>query len=606
MCGITGFTGAKNAELLKRMNETQLHRGPDDQGYYYDEERGVNLAMTRLSIIDISDGHQPMCNADESIWIVFNGEIYNSIELRQNLVKAGYHFKTDHSDTEALIFLYQHYGKEMLSKLNGMFAFVIYDRNNQKLFAARDRFGIKPFYYSISDGRFTFASELKSILKLPWISKEINRQSVYDFFTVQSIPAPGTIFHSVLKLPAATCLEFDLNEKSVKTVRYWKPSFSTMQISDWNLPEIKTRIRNGFYDAVKRWTLSDVEIACSLSGGIDSSAIVAATSQIASYKIKTYTVGYTDAPDMDEKELARKVAEKWDTDHHEIIVQPDDLIRYLDEMIYYLDEPYAGGLPSWFVYKAMSQDVKVAMTGTGGDELFGNYGKWKFYENTQSYIYRVRQFLKYGGKLKHLIKYPNGIHHYPYFNDGFKAQSIFTRESLAGVHPTASVLQNLWTKSNPRDAIPAVDIQLQLPEEFLLMTDRFSMKYSIEARTPFLDNEFSEFIYSLPSSLRTGKEKLKYLFIDSVKDWLPASVIEGPKKGFTLPLDRWLRGKLRERTEALLDKNYLLRQGIFQTDVYEKIAKPFYEHRHNREWELWEFLMFQMWYEKFIQQQESS
>jgi asparagine synthase (glutamine-hydrolysing) len=303
---------------------------------------------------------------------------------------------------------------------------------------------------------------------------------------------------------------------------------------------------------VQRWTLSDVEIACSLSGGIDSSAVVAAMAQVSPYKIKTYTVGYVDAPDIDEKEMAKKVSQKWNTEHHEIIVRADDLLTHLDKMVYYLDEPYAGGLPSWFVYEAMSKDVKVAMTGSGGDELFGNYGKWKFYENKRSHFYRIRQFIKNGGKLSHLIKYPNGVHHYPYFTDGFKSSKIFSADFIKNIQPSSAYIQQLWPKTSPRDAVPAIDTKLQLPEEFLLMTDRFSMAYAIEARTPFLDIEFSEFIYSIPSELRTSDPNLKYLFIDAVRDWLPDEVVAGAKKGFTLPLSTWLKDQLREKVEYLV------------------------------------------------------
>ncbi|HEU4859785.1 MAG TPA: asparagine synthase (glutamine-hydrolyzing) [Chitinophagaceae bacterium] len=600
MCGITGFAGIYSKELLKQMNCAQTHRGPDDQGYYFDEAARVNIAMTRLSIVDIQDGHQPMSNYSEDLWIVFNGEIYNSGKLRDDLKKSGHTFRTHHSDTEALIYMYKEYGRSMVKYLNGMFAFVIYDKKQKKLFAARDQYGIKPFYYSITDNKFAFASELKSLLTLPWIEKKLDQQAVFDYFSFQAVPAPSTVFQSIQKLSSASWLEYDVETKTVKTDFYWSPQMSTLKITKDDLPEYKKQIKKIFLEAVQRWTLSDVEIACSLSGGIDSSAIVAAMAQVSPYKVKTYTVGYTDAPDMDEKELAKKLSEKWGTEHHEIIVKADDLLQYLDKMVYHLDEPYAGGLPSWFIYKEMSKDVKVAMTGTGGDELFGNYGKWRFYENNRSHFYRIRQFLKRGGKMLHLLKYPNGIHHYPYFTDGYKSSDIFSSEFIKNLNPSASYIQQLWKKTNPRDSVPAVDVKLQLPEEFLLMTDRFSMAYSIEARTPFLDMEFSELIYSIPASLRTSQPGLKYLFIDSIRDWLPQEIIDGPKKGFTLPLDRWLRQQLREKVDFFLNPKYLAEQGIFQQDVYKKIASPFYNNIHDEEWQLWEFLMFQMWYDKFF------
>ena len=600
MCGITGFAGVYNKELLQQMNCAQTHRGPDDQGYYFDEAAEVNIAMTRLAIVDIQDGHQPMSSYDEDIWIVFNGEIYNSEKLRADLKKMGHNFKTHHSDTEALIYMYKQYGTSMLQHLNGMFAFVIYDNQKKKLFGARDHYGIKPFYYSLSNDKFSFASELKSLLTLPWIKKELDHQAVYDYFSFQAVPAPSTIFKSIKKLPAASYIEYDLKTKTIKQASYWSPKLSSSNITKADLPEYKGLIKEKFLEAVQRWTLSDVEIACSLSGGIDSSAIVAAMAQVSPYKIKTYTVGYVDAPDIDEKEMAKKVSQKWNTEHHEIIVRADDLLTHLDKMVYYLDEPYAGGLPSWFVYEAMSKDVKVAMTGSGGDELFGNYGKWKFYENKRSHFYRIRQFLKNGGKFSHLLKYPNGIHHYPYFTDGYKSSKIFCGEFIKNVNPSAAYIQQLWPKTDARDAVPAVDTKLQLPEEFLLMTDRFSMAYAIEARTPFLDIEFSEFIYSIPAELRTGNPNLKYLFIDAVRDWLPDEVVAGSKKGFTLPLSTWLKNQLREKVEYFLSEKFIREQNIFQPNIYDTIAKPFYSGQRNSDWELWEMLMFQMWYKKFF------
>lgn len=271
-------------------------------------------------------------------------------------------------------------------------------------------------------------------------------------------------------------------------------------------------------------------------------------------------------------------------------------------MVFHLDEPYAGGLPSWFVYKTMSKDVKVAMTGSGGDELFGNYGKWKFYENFRSHLYRIRRYIADGGRLSHLLRYPNGSHHYPYYNDGFKQRQLFNNEFIKNITPSAALLQLYWNGSSKRDAVAKVDLRLQLPEEFLLMTDRFSMAFSIEARTPFLDVEFAEFIYSIPSSIRTEIGSLKYLFINAVKDWLPPELLSAPKKGFVLPLDKWLRNELKDEVEALLDKKFLEHQGIFNPGIRKTIVEPFYKNlaHKNQDWRLWELLMFQKWYITFI------
>lgn len=604
MCGITGFAGINDRNILEKMNSIQAHRGPDDEGYYIETNQSVSIAMRRLSIIDLQDGHQPMSNVDETIWIVFNGEIFNAPQLRTSLLQKGYLFKTDHSDTEVLICMYEHYKEKMVQHLNGMFAFCIYDKKQNKLFAARDPFGIKPFYYSLEKNIFSFASEVKSLLKCPWITKDLNKQAISHYFTFQTVPSPFSIFNSIKKLPAGNSLQYDLGSKKVTTIKYWSPSFSSSVnlLNSKKNGEIKETIRNLFFEAVKRWSQSDVEIACSLSGGIDSSSVIAALSLQGYNNIKTFTLGFSDQPDLDEKYIAQHVAKKWNTEHHEIIIDASDFLKSLDKMIYHLDEPYAGGLPSWFVFEGMHKYVKVAMTGTGGDELFGNYGKWKYYKSHRDHFYKLREYLKNGGKIKHALKYPNGCLHYPYFSDGVKETKLFTRDFSHALAPSAETIQNLWLskKYSVEDAVANVDIQLQLPEEFLLMTDRFSMAFSLEARTPFLDKEFAEFIFSIPAVLRTSNKSLKYLFVESVKDLLPDEVLKGPKKGFVLPQSTWLKNELKETVEDLSDRKFLTDQGIFQSDLIEKLLMPYFEGKHNRDWELWNYLMFQMWYQNIF------
>ena len=600
MCGIVGFTGSAEKGLLHKMNETQVYRGPDDEGYFTDDIQGVNLAMRRLSIIDLHDGHQPMSNHDETIWIVFNGEIFNAQVLRKELEKMGYSFKTKHSDTEVLIYMYKHYGNKMVEHLNGMFAFVIFDKEQGSLFAARDQFGIKPLYYSTNNEKFAFASEMKSLFTCPWISKELDKQSVFHYFSSQTVPAPNSIIKGIKKLPAGNYIQYKISSRQVSVHTYWQPPLSSSSITrSLDLHEFKSHIKEQFICAVNRWSQSDVEVACSLSGGIDSSAIVAALASNSTKKIKTFTVGFKDEPDADETEIARIVANKWDTEHHEIFLDVDDILLSLETMAFHLDEPYAGGLPSWFVYEAMSKHVKVAMTGTGGDELFGNYGKWRNYEHWRDHFYKLREYIRHGGNIIDAVKYPYGCLHYPYFSDGMKKAKLFLPAFSKGLGSSAEYIHRNWPKkSSVRDSVAQIDLMLQLPEEFLLMTDRFSMKFSVEARTPFLDKEFAELILSTHSSIRTSPDNLKYLFTDSVSNLLPVEVLKGRKKGFILPLNKWLKLQLREKIEYFLSKKFIREQGIFQEDLYEKIALPFYNGQHNNEWQLWNLLMFQLWYQK--------
>ncbi len=601
MCGIVGFCGLNDLDLLTRMNNTQTYRGPDDSGYFSDDADQVNFAMRRLSILDIQGGHQPMSNNEKDTWIVFNGEIFNAPELRNLLESIGYVFKTDHSDTEVLIHLYNHYKEKMAGMLNGMFAFVIYDKKEKKIFGARDRFGIKPLYYSLSNGKFAFASELKSLMICPWLGKDINYQSLYHFFSFQAIPCPGTIFKDANKLPPANYFSYSLANRTFTTNLYWTPNFSKHD-ETFNIAECEEKIRHEFIEAVNRWTLSDVETACSLSGGIDSSAIVGAMCQSNPKKIKTFTLGFNDADDMDERALARTVANLWNTDHHEIIISEDNLLDEIDTMIWHLDEPYAGGLPSWFVYKEMSKSVKVVFTGTGGDELFGNYGKWKFYNNYRDHLYVIRKYIKEGGSLQDWFKWKNGALHYPYFTDGFKIKNIFNPTVTAGLKTSASFVQNLWdgASKDKRNAVAKVDLSIQLPEEFLLMTDRFSMAHSVEARTPFLDSQFADYVLSIPSEIRSRPDSLKYLFIGAIGNLLPPELITAPKKGFTLPINRWMKTSLRPRINYYFDKKYMIEQGIFNPSIVESIVEPFLNSKQQEAWPLWTLLMFQMWHDKFI------
>jgi asparagine synthase (glutamine-hydrolysing) len=594
MCGITGFTNFNQPDLISAMNAAQFHRGPDDEGFYIDTDNSVCMAMRRLSIVDAEHGHQPMRNKDDDVVVVFNGEIFNAQEIRRSLEARGFVFTTRNSDTEALLNLYLYAGKDLVRQLNGMFAFCLYDKRKQKLFAARDPFGIKPFYYSTSGGRFAFASELKSLVKCPWIEKDIDRQAAYDFFTFQTIAAPHTIYSSISKLPAAHCLEYDLKARTCSVWQYWHPTFSPIGSED---PRPRTdRIRTSFVAAVQRWSQSDVPIACSLSGGIDSAAIVAALASTRSSPVDTYTVGFSQQDSLDETAIARLVARRWGTNHHEIIIDIDSVIDRLDKMIHHLDEPYAGGLPSWFVYEAMRDRVKVAMTGTGGDELFGNYGKWRRFARFRDQWYLLRQYYRKGGLISHALRYPHGALHYPYFSDGEKKRNLFTDEFANELRPSAQYIEKLWpSRSLGANAVTAIDLKLQLPEEFLFMTDRFSMAFSIEARTPFLDLEFATEMLAIPVAHRTDHSHPKKLFIESMGDLLPIEVTKAPKRGFVLPQGSWMREGLRRRLLELTEPAYLKRQGIFREDTQTTLIEPFLKGQHDRDWEPWNVLMFQLW-----------
>lgn len=607
MCGIIGLTDKDDHSFLSEMKELLFHRGPDDEGEFIDSKTGVALAMRRLSIIDLIGGKQPMSNEDESVWVVCNGEIYNSPELRESLLEKGHQFISDHSDTEVLLHLYEDYSTGMLEYLNGMFAFVIYDKTRNILFGARDRMGIKPLYYGYKNGRFAYASELKSLLVLPWISRDICFNSLYHYISFQFVPAPDSILSDIKKLPAGHFFLYDLKSKDLRVKSYWELIFKPdngLEIREW-----KEILRTKMDEAVRRWTLSDVPIACSLSGGLDSSAIVGLLAETGKQNIRTYSLGFEgkDQALYSELPLARKVAEKWGTEHYELVLSPQRLLQDLDRMVWHLDEPYAGGLPSWYVFEFVGRDCKVAMTGTGGDELFGNYGKWRVHEESplRRRVRVVKDFLKWrtGREIRDAKSFPHGYFCHRYFTDAVKDQVVFPRIPDK-IKRTEGLLEEIWDASNEHDvrnAVAYVDFNMQLPEEFLLMTDRFSMAHSVEARVPFLDHELVETAFTVPSSIRTKNGDLKYLLREIVSDLLPLELRNAPKKGFILPLPLWTRQELRPRIEHLLSAEKLKKQNIFSPRTWDRIVFPHLEGKRDFTQQVWTLFMFQVWHERYIQ-----
>lgn len=598
MCGIVGTIGYATDQYVEIMNQCQIHRGPDEGGIFFDNVNNVCIGMRRLSIIDLQNGHQPMTNEDGSVHIVFNGEIFNAGDLRKELEGFGHKFYTKNSDTEVLIHLYEQYGIEMLDRLNGMFAFLILDQREKKVLAARDYAGMKPLYYAMQDDKILFSSEMKSILETGLIDETLNMESVYRFLSLQFIPAPATIFNEVNKLPAAGYLLYDLKTKEIKKGKYWYPTFKNNVDKE---KDIKECISEHFEKAVNRWKISDVPIASSLSAGIDSTAIVAMLRKNTTFSIDTYTLGFSDVPECDEHLLARKTAERFETNHHEIILTVDELLKDLEDMIYSLDEPYAGGLPSWYIFKAMSKDFKVGFSGIGGDELFGNYGKWIRYEDTMSHVVRLGWEIFNKESFGTLRQFPKGSIYHKYMTEGMKEKilnpSLFNiLKNSANVAMLYETMIQASGEREWRNIVPWIDFQMQLPDEFLHMTDRFSMHFSLEARTPFLDKEFIEVVCSIPAEIRTQKGNLKYLFIDSVRELIPEEIINAPKKGFVLPYRQWLKGKLSDVVHDYTNEHFLKEQGIFSNALNKVLIQPFYRGNQYYTPLVWTVLMFQMWY----------
>lgn len=639
MCGIAGFVGFEDPRLLDQMNALMAHRGPDDKGTYWCAESKVGLSMQRLSILDLAGGHQPMSHADGRFWIVFNGEIFNAPALRQELERQGHVFQTRNSDTEVLLQLYQAKGAQMLESLNGMFAFVIHDKERNRLFGARDQTGIKPLYFVNEAGRLAFASEMKCLLALPGLKREVDLQSLFHYLTLLYVPDSPSILKQIKRLPPGHSFTFDLKSRRFETHRYWQPVFK--EGATRSAEDSVAMIREELRSAVARWTLSDVPIACSLSGGIDSSSIVGLLAESGYPRTKTYSLGFAGecGKEWNETALAREVAEKWGTDHHEFILEPEDLLDDLIQMVWHLDEPYAGGLPSWYVFREMSRDVKVGMTGTGGDELFGNYGKAARYERRRlvQACLRVRSkspelasecakalrplakltnafpsswsVLGKGrglSQLPDLLQTPFGQHYYAlddYFSDEQK-RSLIMQLNDGELESTRSFLQGLYDGSGTsdlRNGLAAVDFRTQLAEEFLFMTDRFSMAHSLEARVPFLDQQLIERVFSIPPALRADPLAPKRLLKQAVADLLPSNLLTAPKRGFVIPVETWLRNQLRPLVESLLSPERLRAQGIFRPEIYTTFVQPHLDASACHTWQVWALLMFQLWHNVFVE-----
>lgn len=595
MCGIVGIHGAQQPAWIEQMNLAIDHRGPDDQGYFRADDGRLALGMRRLSIVDLAGGHQPMTTPDGRFTIVFNGEIYNAPKLREDLKRRGIAFRSDHSDTEVLLHLFACRGQDALQALNGMFALAVYDRDLERLTLARDRFGIKPLYYADVAGRFVFASELKSILVLPFVDRQLDYQSLFHYMSLMYVPGPQSIVSSIRRLPPACVLTYDFGARQSRIERWWKPAFS--EVDGISLADWRHRLRDGLEAAVHRWSLSDVPVGCSLSGGLDSSSIVGLLAK-SGQKIRTYSLGFTGSGESDWNELplARSVARKWGTDHHELVLEPEALLDDLVSMVWYLDEPYGGGLPSWTVFKFMSRDVKVGMTGTGGDELFGNYGKWRSLEG--SWWRRL-----FGWPMTRQRFEADFFDRFYYLRDEDKRAQVFATSAHSSEN-SADVLYRYFSAAeanNPRNQVAHTDISTQLPDEFLMMTDRFSMAHSLEARTPFLDHEFAELALSVPAALRTRRRDLKGLLRDVVSELLPREVRNAPKKGFVIPLKLWLQGPLRPLVEALVNPARLESQGIFRPEFHKTFVRPHLDGSADHTQVVWAALMFQLWHQVFIE-----
>ena len=625
MCGITGIVRRQGAQvdpdLLARMNNAIRHRGPDDDGFYFSE--GVGLAMRRLAIIDLKSGHQPIHNTDRSAWIVFNGEIYNYRELRKRLEALGHVFYTD-SDTEAIVHAYDEYGTDCPKHLRGMFALAIWDEPNKSLFLARDRVGKKPLLYAQTNDELIFGSEFTALLAHPAVSREVNYEAIHHYLSFISVPAPLTAYQSIRKLEPGHWLLW--RDGEIKIERYWQLDFSNK--IDIGEQEAGARVAELLRDAVRVRLMSEVPLGAFLSGGIDSSAVVALMAQESSERVKTFSIGFEEQ-DFSELHHARRVAEHVGADHHEFIVRPNAM-EILPTLVEHYGEPFAdsSAIPSYYVSRETRRYVTVALNGDGGDECFAGYERYAAMSLAQRYTKLLPAALRNGvianvaralpefqprnplGKGKRFLQAASlgPIQRYlrwiSAFDDNAKMDLYsdeFRQQTKA--FSTISFIQPWFAKANGAGIIDAsllTDTMTYLPNDLLVKMDIASMTVSLEARSPFLDHHLMEFAASLPEKLKLRRMTTKYLLKRVLKDLVPAQNLNRGKMGFGVPIGHWFRGTMQPFLRETLLSEKALGRGFFQKDKVRQLIDQHVEHKLDHSHRLWTLLMLELWFERFI------
>ncbi len=623
MCGIAGIYNYENkvsadAALLKQMTDVIAHRGPDDDGFYVKDT--VGLGHRRLSIIDVSGGHQPIFNEDGTVAIVFNGEIYNYQKLAKLVEERGHTLQT-RSDTETIVHLYEEFGEKCVAMLSGMFAFAIWDSRNNSMLLARDRLGKKPLYYSDFKGKFSFGSEVKCLIQDPEIPREIDVQALADYFSFLAIPAPKSIFKHIRKVKPAHYLV--VNAQSIREQEYWDLNFN--QVEDHSEEEWAENLISSLRDSVGSRLMSEVPLGAFLSGGVDSSAVVAMMTKITGRPVVTASIGFT-SEKYSEAAAAKKFAASVNADHHERIVAPD-AVSVVEKLAWHYDEPFAdsSAVPTYYVSQVAREFVTVALSGDGGDENFAGYRRYRFdvAENrvrqmipaslrkmafgTAGALYPQADWLPRPLRAKATLTNISLDHAQAYFNSVYGLMSkestgLFNGDlttSLQGYDPF-DLFRHFYDRApadDPLSRVQYVDIKTYLVDDILTKVDRASMAVSLEVRCPLLDHEFMENAARIPSSLKLKNGVGKYIFKEAIKKIVPEEILNRPKMGFSIPLAEWLRGDLKDLAYSLLFDQHdsLLNQQSVRNmwDRHQSglrdLGSP-----------LWTILMFRLWQRKFV------
>ena len=626
MCGIVGMVNldgrAAEAALLARMNEAILHRGPDEDGIYL--KGHVGLAMRRLAIIDLKSGQQPIANEEGTAWIVYNGEVYNYREVKKELEARGHRFHTD-CDTEVVLHAYLEYGADCPKHLRGMFAFAIWDERKQELFIARDRVGKKPLLYAKTANAFVFGSEFSALLLHPSVSREIDRAALDDYLTFMCVPAPQTAYRDIRKLEPGHSLTLKADGE-IKTERYWEPDFSKkVKLSE---EEAGERALALLREAVRVRLMSEVPLGAFLSGGIDSSAVVALMAEESSTPVKTFSIGFEEQ-DFSELHHARRVAERVGAEHHEFVVRPDAM-EVLPTLVEHYGEPYAdsSAIPTYYVSRETRKHVTVALNGDGGDECFAGYDRYAAMRLSERYrklpgvlrervirqavellpiselrpsrARRVRRFLR-AASLPPVDRYLSWVS----VVTGAAKEELYTDEFRAevGGRDASAWLRPWFARANGAGVVDAAllaDTMTYLPNDLLVKVDIASMANSLEARSPFLDHHVIEFAASLPEHLKLRGLTTKYILKKTLQKLLPSENLTRSKMGFGVPIGHWFRGQMQGFLREQLLSERASRRGLFRPEAVRQMVELHTRGERDHTHQLWTLLMLELWFQRFI------
>lgn len=623
MCGIAGFISTDQDRVEERsarldaMCRVITHRGPDEQGTAV--EGRAAMGMRRLSIIDLATGQQPIYNTRRTKLIVFNGEIYNYRKLKKDLESRGYKFRTN-SDTETIIHAYDEFGPACLDRLRGMFAFAIWDIHEQSLFLARDRVGKKPLYYTLTEiDEFVFGSELKVLLEHGGMSRELDHGALDAYLTFGYVPEEMCIFKDVHKLEPGHYVQF--KDGRITTRRYWDFNFSKPELTD-SESEIAASLLNRLRDAVKVRLISEVPLGAFLSGGVDSSAVVGLMSQILDQPVKTFSIGFNE-DSFDELKYARLAAKHFATDHHEFILTPD-FVDIVDGLVWHFDEPFAdsSALPTYMVSKLAREHVTVALSGDGGDELFGGYTRYATDQNRsgngrmpaairERLIRPLSEALPHGARGKNYLfnisldaagRYIDSISHF----NGPRKRRLYSSEVRAKMNGEFGRGESLYRKISEATSDDAVerllylDSKTYLPGDILTKVDRMSMANSLETRSPLLDHELIEYVTQIPSSMKLKGREQKYIFKKAIEGFVPREILYREKQGFGVPIADWINSQMKERITGDLASRRFIERGYFDPKYISLLFDEHARGRRDHSPSLWILWMLELWHRRYV------